>query len=959
MFSRLLKPKWEHADPRKRQAALTSEGVPPEAVVKAAREDKDPAVRRCAIERVEDLGLLNELARVDAQILIREAAGRRLRELLVRPLAQGPALADRLETIRQAEAPGLCDFLVKNAEAVEVRETALERITDTGLLCRVAVEDMVRSMRHKALERIDDPQGWEVVSRDARKKDKQISRAARERLEAFRKAQADRETAERLSEELEGLLALEHLQLDSPGQLRRITNLWEKLDSPLPSQLSERFHKAREQATGRIEQFETQLAQRRGICAELETLLERFHDEEAVAPGAPVDLGEAMRKASEQWQKTGPVADEPDAVAQRYSHLLKQLRKTADRQARDAKRAGWQRDLIQKAKVMIENTGHLDESQIKGFQHRWDGLERPESKPVADALQQEFTGLMHDLRERLKKQINQQKQALEEADGLIADLEKALEQGELETALSLRDRAGHRLKKAKGIAEPRRKALQERLNGMHARLEELRKWRHWGSGHAREHLCSEIEALIGSALSPDEIATKVRTARKAWQRIDHAEGPAGEALWQRFDQACTQAYEPYQQERKRQEEILDQHLAQKRTLCGELEEYERNTDWEKVDWREADQHIHKTRERWRRIGAVPRKPGRGLEKSYHQVLDRLESHLAPERERELRRRRALIDRMEELAKAADLRAASREAKEAQDQWKPTVPLARKEEQALWQQFRTACDAVFKQIREERDAADTERKANLQRKREICAELEALLDKPEVKYKEIHKRFLVTQEEWGGIGEIPRKEERAMESRHEMIQGRLAERQIQEKQAAAEALLQGINERAKLCARLENEVLDNTLEADVRQALVEQTEQAWQTLASGDARYDNPMRARYELAARALSGDEGSMQSLQSGLPENLARRLELCLQLEVANGVESPAEYAEERMQYQVSRLSDALHQKFEEEQTQEDQLRDLQIAWFQAGPVQRDAQQGLERRFERALAKGIQFPEK
>ena len=144
-------------------------------------------------------------------------------------------------------------------------------------------------------------------------------------------------------------------------------------------------------------------------------------------------------------------------------------------------------------------------------------------------------------------------------------------------------------------------------------------------------MCEEIEELIDSPLTPDEIALKVRTARKAWQRIDHAEGPADEAHWQRFDQACTRAYEPYQQERKKQEEILDQHLAQKQQLCNELDAYERDTDWEQVDWREADQHVHKAREKWRRIGPVPRKAGKTLEKEYRAVLERLDSHLTPER----------------------------------------------------------------------------------------------------------------------------------------------------------------------------------------------------------------------------------------------------------------------------------------------------------------------------------------
>ena len=61
MFAHLLKPKWEHADPRTRRAALESGDAPPEAVAKAAREDPNPDVRLCAIQRIHDLALLADL----------------------------------------------------------------------------------------------------------------------------------------------------------------------------------------------------------------------------------------------------------------------------------------------------------------------------------------------------------------------------------------------------------------------------------------------------------------------------------------------------------------------------------------------------------------------------------------------------------------------------------------------------------------------------------------------------------------------------------------------------------------------------------------------------------------------------------------------------------------------------------------------------------------------------------
>jgi hypothetical protein len=54
-------------------------------------------------------------------------------------------------------------------------------------------------------------------------------------------------------------------------------------------------------------------------------------------------------------------------------------------------------------------------------------------------------------------------------------------------------------------------------------------------------------------------------------------------------------------------------------------------------------------------------------------------------------------------------------------------------------------------------------------------------------------------------------------------------------------------------------------------------------------------------------------------------------------------------MQFQVSRLADAMHHKLEEPRSRQDQLQHLQMAWYQAGPVPIEAQGSLEARFERA----------
>jgi exonuclease SbcC len=951
MFTRLFKPKWEHPDPRTRCQALESEDVPPEVLATAAREDQDPVVRRCAVERLSDLELLAMLLASEPLSDIREAAGRRQREVLAGPLHSGPPLAVRLQAMARAASPELCTRLARDAQAAEIRVAALQQVNDTDVLCVIAVDDPVASVRRAALERIDDPQGWEVVARDARNKDKQISRMARERLDVHRKSQADREIAERLCADLEAL-ATGVVQAGSRQHFLRLTSVWDQLGTQPAPLLGARFARARRQVAAAIEHFNAVLADRQSLCADLESLLGNLK-ESAERDAVPVpDLQERLQQANARWQALIPPAADDDPLARRFADLIRQIQNASERLAMDQARSVPLRALVQQAdELLAADTGELDERRVTGLERRWEALERPSAPELTEVLQQEFDSRRDRLRERLKQQAKQRRQALEEAESLIAGMDGVLKEGELERALSQRDRVRHLLKIAGSCDERKRASLQARLQRLHPRLEQLRQWRHWGSGNARDRLCAELETLAGSVLPAAELATRVRTAREAWKRIDRGEGPAREDLWRRFDQACSQAYAPYQQERREQAERLAAHLARKQALCRELDAFERDTDWKTVDWRAADRMVRSANERWRRIGPVPAKARKSLEKDYRAVLGRLESHLETERERELRRRRALIARVEQLSTASDLRSAIRETREAQESWSPAVQAGQEQEQQLWKAFRQACDAVFSKAKEEHAAADTERQANLDRKQALCAELEALLDSTEVGIHDLTQRFAAAAGEWRGIGALPRQQERAVEARYEALGKRLAKRRQQASKAAEQALLQGIRERSRLCERLETAVLENNLEEVGRTGLAEDTRRSWEALTPLDASQVSGLQQRFELACRALAGEPGTREELLDALPRNLARRLELCLQMEVAAGLDSPAEFGEARLRLQVSRLADALSHRQEGAVDGAGRLRELLLDWYQTGPAPVVAHAGLAARVERVIA--------
>ncbi len=951
MFTRLFVPKWKHADPRVRCQAISSDSVPPEDVATAASEDSDPQVRRCAVERLNDPELLARLLDTETVTDVRDAALRRLRDLLAGPKDNHPPLDLRLKIMGHAASDDLCAFLARKAEAATIRMEVLEHISDTDMLIVIAVEDPVSSVRLAALERISDPQGWEIVAHNARKRDKQISRLARERLRAYHQVEEDRGTAERLCREMEDL------PVNGPvagrrGRFQHLVGQWAGLASDIPRQTSERFVQARELAAAEIGRLEKIVSERRAICVDLEDLLGRLRTEGEGGAVSSQELQQDLDDTVRRWRSLGMASVEGEPQEQRYLKLVHRVQQTLERREQDRLRAVPLESLLGEAREMLNEPVVPDERLIRQLQQRWAGLQQPESDHRGAPLQQEFDNILPRLRKRVKDQESQRRQALEKADGLLADMETALDQGELGRALSLRDRIRHLIKTARSPAETKRAAgLQRRLRSMQPRVDHLKDWRHWGSDRARERLCAEIEALAGSERTAADIAARVRNAREAWKRIDRAEGPAGEESWQRFDQACTRAYAPYQHERQEQAARLREHLQRKRELCDELEAFMRDTDWNHVDWQEADQRVHRARKRWRRIGPVSRKARKAIEQAYREVLERLESHLEVKRESELRRRRALITRVEELVDFKDPRAASREVRQIQAGWRPVVQAAPSVEQALWKQFRAACDAVFGRISQEQEAATAELENHLAQKKALCDKLESLLGNPDLDAAALTAAFAEAGREWGRIGIVPRKDERAMEARFEAINKRFGERRRQQERLAAEAELHVVEQRSRLCENLEHEALEMVLTEEARQSLLESTQVAWQALGPLTLPQEALLLERFELAARVLGGDDSARKALFDTLTANLKQRRQLCLQLEIAAEIESPPEYADAKMQLQVSRLSDALHHRQASSRTAKEALRDLLIAWYQTGPVPGDAQGELEARFERVMA--------
>jgi hypothetical protein len=128
----------------------------------------------------------------------------------------------------------------------------------------------------------------------------------------------------------------------------------------------------------------------------------------------------------------------------------------------------------------------------------------------------------------------------------------------------------------------------------------------------------------------------------------------------------------------------------------------------------------------------------------------------------LQAKRTIIAKAEELATSTDWAGTSRAFKTLLQEWKVAPRGSKADEDKLWKRFRAAQDAFFAA----RTTADAERDAalepNIEPKRALVAEAEALL--PITDIPAAKKSLRDIQRRWDAIGDIPMAERKALEGK---------------------------------------------------------------------------------------------------------------------------------------------------------------------------------------------------
>ena len=739
-------------------------------------------------------------------------------------------------------------------------------------------------VRLAAAEHVQSQAALEQVLAAMRNTDRRVAKLMQGRLDAIRYQQAELKKAEACLDQAQRLLKEEKL---TPNQVAELDRQW-AITSAVPA-VAEPYAAARAALGAR---WEAQVALQRTIIDAM-AVVRQLPD-----AGLPADQAEQTlaRHAADlaDYQQAPEHAALPRHLLSDYNQAIEQARTALSAAARQATAAAATPATPAPAAGVASAAGAT--AAPAG------AADAGAAAPAATDAATDPAGTASDVaapaaspakKERPPKP-QQSKEVEKKFLETLEAMEAALEQGSLHAAAEhdkwLKD---HKIRLSQ--------QQTDHLNHVRAQLKRLADWARWSGNVSREELVKAVEELPAQGLSMSELAQKVGSMRERWKELDAVSGHAPKGLWEKFDAACTAAYAPAAAHFKHLAEERHANAAKAQALIDEtLAMAEAAAGG--ADLKNVAAAVQRLRQVWGRLGAIDRKEKRKLDQAFDKALAHMQAPLSEQRKIEAAKREELIAEAEQLQPAD--RHTLDKLRRLQERWQElakALPLERKIEQALWQRFRSVCDAIFAKRKETAHAADHERKAHLHAREDICKTLETATFSGEDKAQlaAIAQTLRDAQSAWNGAGVVPRAAEARINERYQAAVASVQAQADAIKRRAGAAQANALRDKLRLVQALEQSIAGQgeQLDADAWQA-------RWTALPPLGGDYDKALQGRFAAGVTAL---EAGREAYAKQLEANRTKLLDEVLRLEIVAGVDSGAEFARERLKMQVEVLQSSL----------------------------------------------------
>ncbi len=689
------KPKWQS---KNEQVRLTAVQHSNEVELKAHllqinNYDDSPKVQRAALSRLNEIQVIASIAQEHTDPAIRNLAEKKLAQVLVQ-LNTTNLSETEVRLVKAIKNNEVRRQIAEMASAPELRMAAIDNLNQQGLLGDLLMAESDTTVQNAILAKISQESTLKRLLKKLSHKHPELKLAIEQKLNLNRPADS-KIIAEQICKQLEDVVLRKH-QVD----LAELESQWQKL-TDLPDNLMTRYQGALNTAKLTLDssyrdtflQQQKKLRQQQALkefthaleradnsrLSELQSLIQQFQD---------ADIEQLTADEQTQWQK-----------------LLNELQvKITNAQQTTALPAACHR-ILTDINQQLGNKS-FSPQQLSRYKKQWQ--QTTKQLPVSDdltALQNQFDHALLQLTDKIAHSAKQRDEAAEKVVSLIEPIQLKIKDGQLTVAKAEMNKLAE-LQKQCGFNHPTLKQHKFQIDQLWQQLKELRQWQQWSHDKVRKQLISELQELVGSGLHPDAVLQKLQQANQQWSDLEDMEklpgdrySPRNQKQWLDFRTVSQALFEPAQPYFEKRSEQQDAGLEKVQAYITQMQQ----VDLENTPAPELAKLTQHAVTHLKNLDRLSPKDRGKIAKALRQAMERINQHLAIGYKTAESNKQNLLDQALALADMENLEAAIEAAKDLQKQWPEQGYVKPHIERKLWQKFRKANDRIFNRRSAEQQA----------------------------------------------------------------------------------------------------------------------------------------------------------------------------------------------------------------------------------------------------------------
>lgn len=892
-LSSFFKPKWQHQDATVRLEAISQELKASE-LIQIAKNDTNNDVRIKAIRSIFDptklTGFFSEKNAEIKQTAVKQY-------ILICTGCEN--LTDQINSLNKiksnhANATEVLLTIASESHDLELVQAAIDLIHDETSLFEFIKTSHSAKARLKAVEKITIFSMLKEIESTFKGKDKNLHRYAKNAIQTHKDAEFKLNSAKQHVQEL--LKQADDLSNHafSPtyeGQLARLKQSWLQADFTQDSDNT--FSRSIEICEKILEENKQKIATEKAkIELEKEAKLKHYaaisniedlvkaYKEKGVS--SEVEVFNNIQNIQTIWSEAESIFPATNTLKQDFETELSTLFNIHSSLKQ-----------LDKSKAITDKTNaKIDEKiqQSRTIKKILNSINWPNDIPTPAILSK-----LRELNDELDSAISATKDHEDDNIASIThnldSLEKSIEEGRFKQATKLQTI----IKNALFLIEKNKaKSLQSRFQRLSNELNNLNDWKGFAAKPKFIELCDKMESLIDSSLNPKELINAIQTLQNQWKAL----GSLGDKkehnlLWNRFKSASDKAYIPCQEYYDNLANIRAFNLEQRKIICEQLETLYINQDWDNANWKALQKIVDKAFQEYKKFAPVERNVNNDIQKKFNEATKKIKQKLQGYYQSNVSAKKDLIEQCSQLLDLENILDAIEQCKALQTQWK-NIESTGKSEQALWNEFREKCDAIFARRNEENNAKKSLTNSLIASAKNIVEQAQALTNEntnDAIKQIELLKADI-----------------------HQLaIPDKVKTTQLQSLNNIQSKIKSNIND-SQQSQMAQRWVTARTLASNIAQ---------WEQINSDD---HQGIQKEIENADIPLQAKNIFMQRLQNKPETHLHTLKAHCLDFEIAMGLDSPEEDLSERMTIQIKRLQENMGKK---QPSRSETIETAQLNWF------------------------------